>query len=87
MVLEFTLMKPRTKKEKERDKVGAYLKHEIRELVSKHIKGLWSRADTMSGYDLDGYECEDPEELITCIQFFIEGNFHWKRKPVIDSHT
>ena len=86
-ILEFTPIKPKSKREEEKDKIGALLEQEIRELVYKKIKGLYSRADTMSGYELDGYECEDPEDLIWSICSYIEGNFKWKKRPSLEEFT
>jgi len=82
-ILEFTPMRERTKKGREKDSIDSYLSQSIRDIVYEKVQGLYSRADTMSGYELDGYECEDPEELISSIFDFIEQNFKWKRKPVL----
>ena len=86
-ILEFVPVKPKSKREEEKDFVGGYLEQAVRGVVYSKVQALYSRADTMSGYELDGYECEDPEELVWSICEYIENNFKWKRRPKLDEFT
>ena len=85
-MLKFVLLKTPTKKELEKQALASSLDSLLRKILYNHLDAIETRADTMSGYELCGYECPDPEELLTDIYYFIEVNFQWRKKPNLNQN-
>lgn len=65
------------------DKIDSVLEKQIRDIVNKQVLPVTYPADTFSGIDLDHYDFDDPEQLISDVFYYIKGNFRWKKKPDI----
>lgn len=69
---------------KDPDRADSILEQDIREMVNRQVEPVTYPADTLSGVDLDHYDFDDPEQLISDILHYIKLNFRWKKKPKED---